>query len=102
MMPPRGCPGGAVLRREETARQDRPAVVLQNRDAVDLAIDVGGCLLGQIDVPDIDRPVLMPPLRREGHPLRCLRLRGRAAEAVELAVQCEDAPASAQRAPGGL
>jgi len=87
-MPPRGYPGGQILGREKAASEDGTAVVLQNRDAIDLHADVR-----HVEMTDVNAPVLMATDRREG--LRHLRVRGarRFSESVQLPVARHDPPA---------
>lgn len=91
-MPPRGYPGGQVLPREEAAGEDGTREVFQDCDAVDGAADPA-----PFEVADIDRPVLMPPLRREGHRLRlsCPLIALCRRKARELPVQRHNPPAGA-------
>jgi len=90
-MPPRGYPGGEILRREDAARQDRARVVFEDRDAVDLHVDIR-----HVEVTDINAPILVPTGRREGR--RRLRVRGtrRFGEPVQLPVARHDPPAGAR------
>ena len=84
--------GGEVLRPRQPARQDRPRVVVEDGDHVDVA----PAEPVHVEVAQVDRPDLMTALRRERHRLRRVRRGRRPGEPVEFAVQGEDAPAGAR------
>lgn len=76
--------GSQILPARDGAGQDRPAVVLEDRDAVDpLVIEM------VVEIANVDRPVLMSALRFERHALGFAWWLGRA---VQRAVLCQDAP----------
>ena len=80
--------GGEVLGSGHGARKDRPRVVVQHGDDVRPAPD-----LVVVRVTDVRAPELVPPARREEHLPLLLGRTFRLLQAVELAVEGEDAPA---------
>ena len=82
--------GGQVLGAGEGAGHDGAAVVLQDRDAVDVA---AAELV--VEVAQVDRPVLVPTVGLEGHRLRLVRLALGPAQAIELPIPGQDPPAGA-------
>ena len=80
-----------VLGQRQLARQDGPAVVVEDGQAVDLEVAEV-----MVEVAEVHRPHLVAVLRRKRHGLRVPRRLGRLGQAVQLAIEGEDAPAGAR------
>jgi hypothetical protein len=84
--------GRQVLRPQQPARQDRPRIVVEDRNH----IDVAPAEPVHVEVARVDRPDLVAALRGERHWLRRFRRGHWPRQTVELAVQGEDPPAGAR------
>ena len=83
--------GAEVLRARQAAGDDGARVVVEDRDRVDLEV-----AQAVVEVADVGRPVLVASRRLEGHRLGLAGDRLRLGQAVELAVEGQDAPAGAR------